>query len=226
MRHESSDRPGAWYVCEQCGVLFPLPPHHPATARGKFCDRVCLAASRRIPLRERFAAFVVVPDDPDACRDWSGAKAPKGYGLIGSTADGGERWIASRFSWVLHHGSIPEGLSVLHRCDNPPCCNPRHLYLGTIPENNADMHRKGRGYVPPRRSGEGHPRARLTESLVRELRRHYAAGKGSHVLSREYNLPHTTVHHVLKGHTWKHLIGPEGVAALDAAPAVQHHLED
>ena len=92
---------------------------------------------------------------------------------------------AHRFSWQLHFGEIPEKMLVLHRCDNPPCVNPRHLFLGTDLDNRHDMIAKGRARHPRHTSlwrqrlseatrGERHPGAKLTDAQVAEIRRLYA----------------------------------------------------
>jgi hypothetical protein len=72
---------------------------------------------------------------------------------------------AHRFSWELHFGIIPDGVFVCHHCDNPPCCNPSHLFLGTAKENNDDCHRKGRAPL-----GELHRKSKLTNELIRMIR--------------------------------------------------------
>jgi len=81
---------------------------------------------------------------PDECWPWTGGKTPCGYGLIRSSGHGHLRQT-HRVSWILANGSIPRGMCVLHSCDNPPCCNPAHLWLGTHAENMADRDAKGRG---------------------------------------------------------------------------------
>lgn len=81
------------------------------------------------------------------CWEWSGAKIPKGYGQLGFL---GKHTYAHRVSWELCFGKIPQGLCVLHKCDNPPCVNPKHLFLGTIADNNRDMFRKNRGFHWPK----------------------------------------------------------------------------
>jgi hypothetical protein len=83
------------------------------------------------------------------CWEWQGAKT-KGYGMIGHgrRSDPGTRVKqVHRVAWELTYGPIPEGTSVLHSCDNPPCYNPTHLFLGTQADNVADMTAKGRGVV-------------------------------------------------------------------------------
>ena len=83
-----------------------------------------------------------IKHDPDAgCLTWTGYRNPKGYGTINVA---GTPVYAHRLSWENANGPIPEGKCILHKCDNPPCCNPDHLFLGTRAENNADMVAKGR----------------------------------------------------------------------------------
>jgi len=96
------------------------------------------------PLEARFDKHLT-PGDPDACWPWAGPLDRKGYGVIfhvgGQT---GPNWSAHRAAWTLLVGPIPAGMHVLHTCDNPPCCNPAHLFLGTNDDNVADMVAKGR----------------------------------------------------------------------------------
>jgi hypothetical protein len=81
----------------------------------------------------------------DGCWSWTGGTNRNGYGTLhmgGHTIR--KPWRAHRFSWVLHNGPIPDGLWVLHKCDNPPCCNPAHLFLGDRRANMLDAAAKGR----------------------------------------------------------------------------------
>jgi hypothetical protein len=106
----------------------------------------------------------------DECWPWlAKACADFGYGRLN---DGRNCQImAHQAAWALANGPIPAGLCVLHNCDNPPCCNPSHLFLGTKADNTHDMMRKGRMVPPPIHIGEAHPRVTLTVEKVKEIRR-------------------------------------------------------
>ena len=79
---------------------------------------------------------------PAGCHEWTGPRVPRGYGMV---HDGrGRKVYTHRLAWELAHGAIPEGMQVCHHCDNPPCCDVSHLFLGTSADNHADMSAKGR----------------------------------------------------------------------------------
>lgn len=84
----------------------------------------------------------------DTCWIWTGARtSKKGKSRYGNISFQGKRWLAHRFSWMIHNGKINKNMCVLHHCDNPPCINPDHLFLGTIADNNHDAIKKGRGIL-------------------------------------------------------------------------------
>ncbi len=108
--------------------------------------------------------------EPGGCWVWMGSINSNGYGGIraASLTDGGRSDIgAHRLSWMIHHGPIPPGICILHKCDNPPCVNPEHLWLGTYADNTADRVAKGRSGSA---SGESNGRAKLTDDQVAEIR--------------------------------------------------------
>lgn len=113
----------------------------------------------------RLASEIKAPDQ-DSCWEWQGkAKHPNGYGIFnGKTGPGGEREIhyVHRLIWSLTVGPIQDGLWVLHHCDNPACCNPRHLFLGTHSDNMKDAWKKGR-LSRPHRSSDTPPESKKTE---------------------------------------------------------------
>jgi hypothetical protein len=109
------------------------------------------------------------------CWRWTGARNANGYGILTRRRLNLRSVLAHRYSWMLANGPIPAGLHVLHRCDNPPCVRPGHLFLGTDADNNADMRRKGRAvhHRGPRADvcKRGHPlttenRAHKTDGLT------------------------------------------------------------
>lgn len=119
-------------------------------------------------IRQRLDAGRVL--GPNDCLIWTKARSPFGYGRISRGARGAGYEVTHRVAWELEHGPIPDGMFVLHHCDNPPCSNIEHLFLGTLSDNTQDMLVKGRasGHIP---GGERHPSARLTDEQVDELRR-------------------------------------------------------
>lgn len=109
----------------------------------RFCSNACAVSFRQrvaaAELADRFWAKVC---RGDGCWEWQGYRMPKGYGQVGIGHSG--LILAHRLAWELTHGPVPTDLFVLHHCDNPPCCNPDHLWLGTKADNNRDMAQKGR----------------------------------------------------------------------------------
>lgn len=142
--------------------------------------------------------------DEDQCWLWRGSFNHKGYGKLGFTQRVSGRYIsicAHRLSYRLFRGKMPKNICVLHDCDNPPCVNPKHLFLGTNGDNVADMVQKGRQAKGVKKWG-----AKFSEDQVREIRRCYAAGEASQKeLAAEYGVETGTMCHLLQKHTWAHV---------------------
>jgi len=141
---------------------------------------------------------------PDECWPWVGNKWPEGYGVVhlGSRTDGSRGLFrASRVAWALAFGPIPLGLCVLHHCDNPSCCNPVHLFLGTLGDNNRDAAQKGRIA-----HGEMHHNAKVTECAVRKIRQDAANGVILRILSREYGLCLAQISRIVRREQWAHVL--------------------
>lgn len=152
-------------------------------------------ASRNSSPKERLMRRVV---KTPSCWLWTGAKCFHGYGQLKSER-GGKMKMAHRVSYEVYVGPIPEGLKVLHECDNPPCVNPGHLRLGTQAENNQDREAKGRGRQP---KGVAHNKAKLTEAQVARVR----SGGSASRLAAEMGVTKNTILDVRKGKTWRHLL--------------------
>ena len=122
---------------------------------------------------QRLAFFWEHVVKSESCWVWTGARHPYGHGLF--TWEGKSQYT-HRISWILHRGPIPKGLYVCHHCDNPPCVNPRHLFVGTCGDNLRDMVAKGR---------HGKPNAKITHcpqgheysaENTRQIKRHDRGG--------------------------------------------------
>lgn len=165
--------------------------------RNQFCSRACANSARpRVTLDERFLLYFH-PAEPNACWPWTGTRDRNGYGVIG---DERHRQIrAHRIAYERVHGPVPIGQNVLHRCDNPPCCNPAHLFVGTTADNNADRLSKGR-YA----TGEAHPLAKLTAPQVLEIRALYPA-LSQQALADRYAINQTVVSDIVRRVKWKHV---------------------
>jgi len=116
----------------------------------------------------------------------------------------GQRLLSSRVAWTIAHGPIPANLFVCHRCDNPVCCNPRHLFLGTNLDNVRDRDRKGRQITP---CGEQNGFAKLTARQVHTIRAECASGQANQkTLANRYGVSKATICHVVTRRSWTHLV--------------------
>lgn len=141
---------------------------------------------------ERFWASVVKTED--GCWGWDGHVGTGGYGWFNAE---GRHHKASRFSYRLHHQRDPGHLFVLHRCDNPPCVRPDHLFLGTHRDNMIDMTRKGRGSAVP---GERHPAARLSDAECAAMRALAARGWRCKEIAEAYGMSKTHTRNIIHNH--------------------------
>jgi hypothetical protein len=173
-----------------------------------FCSTVCARRHMTARLREkansiesittRWAEKVI---KGEGCWLWSAHIRPdNGYGSFGMR---GRTTSAHRASWIIHFGEIPEGLFVLHRCDNRRCVRPDHLFLGTNKDNSDDKIAKGRARHA---IGEAASKARLTSGQVAEIRAIFtrSAPKWSAV-AKQYGVSSTAVKRIVARETWAHL---------------------
>lgn len=162
------------------------------------------AVSRKSPPELRFWNSVnrLGPVHPEygRCWVWTACADKNGYGWIRVNK---KQTKAHRYSWAIHRGDIPEETCVLHRCDNPSCVNPDHLFLGTIADNNADTRNKKR-QIPPK--GERNHFAKLTEEEVVEMREAYRDKKeGIGQLANRFRTTRGNVWLIVTRRHWKHL---------------------
>jgi hypothetical protein len=151
-----------------------------------------------VTIEDRFWSKVDNSAGPDGCWLWTANRAVRGYGRIGW---GGHRVVlAHRVSYELATGEAPGRMCVLHSCDNPPCVNPAHLFLGTQADNMRDKAEKGRA-----RPGSQNPNAKITEADVLEIRRLRAEGVPGNEVAERFGLKRATVYSICAGRMWKHV---------------------
>jgi hypothetical protein len=138
----------------------------------------------------------------DACLEWPRARALKGYGEL--TIQGKHR-KAHRVAYEISVGPIPKGMQVCHRCDNPACFRPSHLWAGSNADNSHDRELKGRGKRVNLPHGIRHHSAKLTEDQVREIRELVAQGWTHRALGARLGVSHRTIGGVAVGKKWKYL---------------------
>ena len=153
------------------------------------------------PLAQRFWSKVRVTD---GCWEWGAGKMATGYGAIGLGPRGYGVGNAHRVSYMLANGAIPNGVLVLHGCDNRGCVNPDHLYLGDYSRNLRDAYERGGRARRPK--GETHHRAKVTEADVRDIRHRYAGGQVTQAaLGIEYGIGCDQVSRIVNRHVWAHV---------------------
>lgn len=200
---EVTPAPGVFFM-RKCSVQ---DCDKPFTARG-FCNTHYMEARRADPmfshnrprgtLEERFFRKIVITE---GCWEWIGPTRPNGYGHIQKGGKGSPTLSAHRLSYEMHKGKIPDGLVIMHSCDNPACVNPDHLSAGTFKENTADMIAKGRKrIVAPKGTDNG--KAKLNDSLVRYIRQ---SSKNAASIARELSLSANCIRGVRTGRTWSHV---------------------
>lgn len=152
-------------------------------------------------------------DRTGKCWPWKLASTAAGYGRFRLRP---KTLLAHRVAWELANGPIPAGMCVLHKCDNPKCCNPAHLFLGTKAENNDDRDKKERQAKGDRSGrrlhaknwpiGEKHPEAKITTESVRAIRAAYAAGGCSQQqLADRFGIDQTSVSKIILRKKWAHV---------------------
>jgi hypothetical protein len=166
-------------------------------------------------LASRFWAKV---QKTDGCWKWIGGTTSFGYGVVEISRNPRRRTQAHRVSWELHYGPIPDGMDVLHSCDNPPCTRPDHLFLGTALDNQQDaINKKRRPLVPDGlvTSWINQPRKLFSDDQIRQIRelyesqRHWPRNKARPYslkgLAKLFDTSFEEIAHIVHGRVYKHV---------------------
>lgn len=136
----------------------------------------------------------------NGCWEWLGFTMPYGHGRIGFRD---KVYLTHRISYELHKGNIPIGMNVCHKCDNPKCCNPNHLFLGTQKDNMLDAWKKGRLSILLPMLGEKNPLAKLTNKQAKQIRKRLRHGEKGVDLAKEFKVSQTLISRIKLSKTYK-----------------------
>lgn len=162
----------------------------------------------RMTVEQRFWPKIMKPMNWAACWEWQASKRREGYGRFKIFSY--VTVSAHRLSYALFYGVSPGDLHVLHRCDNPKCVNPSHLFLGTNADNVADKVSKGRCIGRDQR-GEKNAAAKLTREAVSDIRRRIADSQTNTSIAALYGVTHQLISRIRRGRSWAGVVGMEGV---------------
>jgi hypothetical protein len=188
-------------TCAFCGS-----PFYTYEGTQRCCSIHCRDALRRTQFETFFWERVKVVGD---CWEWQRKCDIGGYARIQRDGRNSQRVMVHRFAWELVRGPIPEGLCVLHHCDNRKCVRvslddtQSHLFLGTVLDNARDMFEKGR---ENKARGERHGNARLTEKDVRLIRKLASEGVSQKELAERYGVHYVYLNKLVRGHKWSHVV--------------------
>lgn len=137
--------------------------------------------------------------EESGCWFWIGSKFPKGYGQVKLPKQRKQEY-AHRISYMIHHGEILDGKHVCHKCDNPSCVNPDHLFLGTAHDNHMDMKQKGRHLY-----GERNNQSILTDDAVRKIKQLLNDGLSQEKIARMFGVQQMQISRIKRGLRWSHI---------------------
>lgn len=152
---------------------------------------------------QRFWSYVDKTTGENSCWPWLGGSNTLGYGKFKLY---GRMVMANRLAYALGHSIDPGALYVCHVCDNPPCCNPKHLWLGTNQDNQKDCAAKGRKNIKPL-IGENNPRAKLKDHDVNIIRGLIELGFNNQEIAEKFSVTHHTISKIRTGAAWMSVVG-------------------
>lgn len=138
----------------------------------------------------------------ESCWEWKKYRNQKGYGR---TSREDRLYLAHRLAYESANGPIPEGLDVLHKCDNPPCCRPDHLFTGTNDQNVKDRQSKGRSSKKSINRGEKNGMSKFSPSQVQEIRTLASQGLSTHQIAKRYGVWNMAIWRIVKRKRWAHI---------------------
>jgi hypothetical protein len=196
------DGQGARWICRcECGAQSAVRAVYLRKGLSTSCG--CRGKLHLEKNRCRFFEKIGPPDSVTGCWPWIGPITRGGYG---NAFFMGKIQRANRVSYMLHKGEIQSGYCVCHKCDNPACVNPDHLFIGTAKDNIRDMHSKGRAPKSnPKAAGVNNVRSKLDDDKVREIRALVAQGVSKAEVGRRYGVRDSHVCKIVQRDCWRHV---------------------
>lgn len=154
-------------------------------------------------LKQSFEKHVIRQEE---CWDWKGPLDKGGYSIMSCKRQlGSDR--GHRASWIIYKGNIPKDKVVCHKCDNPICTNPEHLWLGTQKQNNDDKIKKGRAIYtkPPLKKGIENGASKLKEDQVKEIKELLKTDMSQSEIGKKFDVSKTTIYRIKHGKNWSHI---------------------
>lgn len=201
--------------CFQCAKPISRSPYYLKTRKRHFCNAICKVRYLRDNAEPLMGKLARMTARVDGCLLWNGSRDKDGYGL---TSIGHKTVRVSRAVWEHHHGPIPDGLMVMHSCDNPPCSDIDHFSIGSGRQNVQDSMNKGRWHTashfrrPPGKiaRGEASNMSKLTEWDVYAIRIWLRLGANKKEIAKRFGVHWSGIYKLNSGEAWAHVPWPTG----------------
>lgn len=203
--------------CNTCKKEFLILP---SQRKGKYCSTKCIRPIHKIDKFDcgkarRFWSIAteeekikrlthlyenLITKHDNKC--WILNKVPSKNGYVHFNMGRNKYILAHRLSWIIHRGNIPDNLMILHKCDNPPCTNPDHLFIGTHADNVKDKINKKRHNAS---HGSSHYNAKLNDDMVLKIKKLIKEGYSQSAIAHKFEVRPSTIQNIADGKTWKHV---------------------